>query len=162
MTGLVECADVVIGNEEDAAKVFGVQAEGSRPDAGQVDPEAYAGVCSGLHDRFPQLTTIALTLRTSHSASHNGWSGCLWHEGRFHTGRSYDIAPIIDRVGSGDAFAAGLIHGLLATDVSPTEALEFAIAAGCLKHSIPGDFNLVGRGEVEALMAGQGSGRIVR
>jgi 2-dehydro-3-deoxygluconokinase len=162
MTGLAERADVIVGNEEDADKVFGIRAEGVRPEAGRLDPAAYESVCRQLHDRFPDVRSIALTLRTSHSASHNGWSGCLWHEGRFHTGRTYEITPIVDRVGAGDAFAAGLIHGLLTRPASPADVLEFAIAAGCLKHSIPGDFNLVGREEIEALMAGHGSGRIVR
>lgn len=162
MTGLAEQADVIVGNEEDADRVFGIRAEGAHPEAGRLQPEAYEGVCVQLHDRFPHVKSIALTLRASHSASHNGWSGCLWHEGRFHVGRTYDIVPIVDRVGAGDAFAAGLIHGLLTRPAAPAEVLEFAIAAGCLKHSIPGDFNLVSRDEVEALIAGHGSGRIVR
>lgn len=162
MTGLVERADVLVGNEEDADKVFGIRATGTRPDAGELDRAAYADVCAGLHERFPQLRTIALTLRTSYSASHNGWSGCLSHDGAFRAGRVYDIVPVVDRVGAGDAFAAGLIHGLLTRPSEPAEVLEFAIAAGCLKHSIPGDFNLVGRAEVEALVEGHGSGRIVR
>jgi 2-dehydro-3-deoxygluconokinase len=162
MTGLVERADVIVGNEEDADRVFGIRAEGAHPEAGRLDAVAYGSVCVQLHDRFPHLRSIALTLRTSISASHNGWSGCLWHEGRFHVGRTYDIVPIVDRVGAGDAFAAGLIHGLLTRSAAPTEVLEFAIAAGCLKHTIPGDFNLVNRDEIEALIAGHGSGRIVR
>jgi 2-dehydro-3-deoxygluconokinase len=168
MTGLAERADVLVGNEEDADKVFGIRpesaspAQGSGSEIGGLDAAAYADVCARLHDRFPQSRSIALTLRSSYSASHNGWSGCLWHEGRFHTGRTYDIAPIVDRVGAGDAFAAGLIHGLLTRPLEPADVLEFAIAAGCLKHSIPGDFNLVDRYEVEALVAGHGSGRIVR
>jgi len=168
MTGLVEQADVLVGNEEDADKVFGIRPEGVRPadnarsDPGRLDPAAYEGVCIRLHDRFPQVRSIALTLRSSYSASHNGWSGCLWHEGRFHIGLTYDIASIVDRVGAGDAFAAGLIHGLLTRPETPAEVLDFAIAASCLKHSIPGDFNLVNRDEVQALVAGHGSGRIVR
>ena len=162
MTGLAQRADVLVGNEEDADKVFGIRAEGARPDVGHIDPAAYEGVCARLRERFPRVRSIALTLRSSHSASHNGWSGCLWHDGRFHTGRTYDIIPIVDRVGAGDAFAAGLIHGLLTRPDAPADMLEFAIAASCLKHSIPGDFNLVSRDEVEALVAGHASGRIVR
>jgi 2-dehydro-3-deoxygluconokinase len=104
---------------------------------------------------------IAITLRESKSASHNGWSGCLHSRTDFLVSRRYEITPIVDRVGSGDSFAAGLIYGLrkLAT---PAEALEFATAASCLKHSIPGDFNRVSIEEVQGLMKGGGSGRVQR
>jgi hypothetical protein len=129
--------------------------------AGRVEADTYRVVCEGLHRRFEGLTTIAITLRGSISASHNTWSGVLWHEGRFTTGARYDITPIVDRVGGGDAFAGGLIYGLRAYD-DPQRALDFAIAASCLKHSIFGDFNLVSVAEVEKLMGGDASGRVSR
>jgi 2-dehydro-3-deoxygluconokinase len=110
---------------------------------------------------FPNLRTIAVTLRESRSASHNGWSACL-HDGRnFLVSRHYEITHIVDRVGGGDAFAGGLIYGLQALE-GPQEALEFAVAASCLKHSIPGDFNRFSVQEVQQLLKGGGSGRVQR
>ena len=119
-------------------------------------------VCDNLAKKFPSLKTIAITLRGSISASHNTWSGVLWHEKEFHSAPVYDILPIVDRVGAGDAFAAGLIHGLRKYKNDSQTALNFATAAACLKHSIPGDFNAVSVAEVEALMAGDASGRVSR
>ncbi|HMM28073.1 MAG TPA: sugar kinase [Aggregatilineaceae bacterium] len=161
MPELVSYCDVAIGNEEDAAQVFGIHAPDADVTAGRVEADTYRVVCEGLHRRFEGLTTIAITLRGSISASHNTWSGVLWHEGRFTTGARYDITPIVDRVGGGDAFAGGLIYGLRAYD-DPQRALDFAIAASCLKHSIFGDFNLVSVAEVEKLMGGDASGRVSR
>ena len=162
MPALVEGCDVAIGNEEDAEKVFGIRARGADVTAGRLDADAYCDVCGALHDRFPRLRTVAITLRGSLSATHNTWSGVLWQDGRLLQGRSYDIGFIVDRVGGGDAFAGGLIHGLRSWPADPQRALEFAIAASCLKHSIVGDFNLASAAEVEKLMAGDASGRVSR
>ena len=161
MPELVALCDVAIGNEEDADKVFGIKAPGMDVSAGMVEAEAYQYVCKELATRFPSLKTICITLRGSVSASHNTWSGCLWQGGRFYQGRRYDITPIVDRVGGGDAFGAGIIYGLRCWG-EPEKALDFAIAASCLKHSIPGDFNQVSVAEVESLMQGDASGRVSR
>jgi 2-dehydro-3-deoxygluconokinase len=161
MAGIVAEADVLIGNEEDAEKVFGIRAPGSSVGEGRVDPAGYASVATQLANRFPQLRTIAFTQRGSISASENTWSGVIWTPAAFHVAKAYRIAPIVDRVGAGDAFAAGLIYGLL--DGRPLEAaLEFAVAASCLKHSIRGDINQVSVAEVDALASGSGSGRVER
>ena len=161
MAGIVAEADVLIGNEEDAEKVFGVRAAGSSVSEGRVDPAGYESVAAQLATRFPRLRTIAFTQRGSISASENTWSGVLWTPDAFHVARSYRIAPIVDRVGAGDAFAAGLIYALL--DERPLlAALEFAVAASCLKHSIRGDVNQVSIAEVDALAGGAGSGRVER
>ena len=114
-----------------------------------------------LSERFPRLHTIAFTQRGSISASENTWSGVIWTPDAFHVAKSYRIAPIVDRVGAGDAFAAGLIYGLL-EGRSLEAALEFAVAASCLKHSIRGDVNQVSVAEVDALASGSGSGRVER
>jgi len=118
-------------------------------------------VCKELARRFPNLETIAITLRGSLSASHNTWSAILWHEGEVHTAPRYDIIPIVDRVGGGDSFCGGLIYGLRTYD-DVQHALNFAVAASCLKHTVPGDFNLVSVAEVEKLMGGDVSGRVSR
>ncbi len=108
-----------------------------------MEADQYRSVCEGLAERFPSLKTIAITLRGSLSASHNTWSGVLVAEGAILPAPTYDILPIVDRVGGGDAFMGGLIHGLRKSPGDPQKALDFAAAAACLKHSIPGDFNLV-------------------
>jgi len=162
MTGLVAMCDVAIGNEEDADKVFGVKAPTADVTAGKVDADEYRHVCKELVKRFPNLKTIAITLRGSISASHNTWSGMMMHQGEFYTAPQYDIIPIVDRVGGGDAFMGGLIYGLRKYTGDPEKALRFAVAASCLKHSIMGDFNAVTVAEVEQLMAGDASGRVSR
>lgn len=162
MSELVRYCDVAIGNEEDADKVFGVKAPQVDVTKGKVEADKYRFVCEELAKRFPNLKTVAVTLRGSISASHNTWSGTLWHQGTFYTGPTFDIAHIVDRVGAGDAFAGGLIHGLRAYEGDPQQALNFAIAASCLKHSVLGDFNMVTVAEVEKLMAGDTSGRVSR
>lgn len=162
MPALVEQCTVAVGNEEDADKVFGIRAEGVDVTAGKVEAAAYRSVCEQLHERFPQLELIAITLRGSLSASHNTWSGVLWEGGRLHTAPTFDIAPIVDRVGGGDAFVGGLIHGLRTYGADRARALSFAVAASCLKHSFVGDFNLATTAEVEKLMAGDASGRVAR
>jgi 2-dehydro-3-deoxygluconokinase len=127
-----------------------------------VEADQYRRVCEELARRFPNLKTLAITLRGSLSASHNTWSGVLWDKGQFFTAPTYDIVPIVDRVGGGDAFMGGLIYGLRKSPIDPQRALHFAVAASCLKHSIHGDFNAVSVAEVEQLMAGDASGRVSR
>ncbi len=161
MSELVAYADIAIGNEEDADKVFGIKAPDTDVTAGKVEADKYRFVCEGLAQRFPSLKKIAITLRGSVSASHNTWSAVLWDGGDFLIGSTYDITHIVDRVGGGDSFVAGLIYGLRAYD-SPRQALEFAIAASCLKHTIFGDFNIVSVAEVEKLLKGDASGRVSR
>lgn len=161
MADLVAEADVLIGNEEDAEKVFGIHPSGSAVADGKVDAAGYAAVATQLAERFPSLHTIAFTQRGSTSASDNTWSGVLWTRAGFHVARSYRIAPIVDRVGAGDAFAAGLIYAIL-DGRAPDAALEFSVAAGCLKHTIRGDVNQVSVAEVDALVRGSGSGRVER
>ncbi|HQE92545.1 MAG TPA: sugar kinase [Anaerolineae bacterium] len=162
MAELVRYSDVAIGNEEDADKVFGIKAPAVDVSSGKVEAGGYEYVCTALAERFPNLSTIAITLRGSLSASHNTWSGVLWHQGTFYSAPVYDIVSIVDRVGGGDAFGAGLIYGLRTYGHDVQKALDFAVAASCLKHSILGDFNLVTVGEVEKLMGGDASGRVSR
>jgi 2-dehydro-3-deoxygluconokinase len=162
MPELVTLCDIAVGNEEDADKVFGIRAPDTDVGAGRVQAEAYRFVCDELARRFPRLRTIAITLRGSMSASHNTWSGVLWDSGTFYAGRTYDITHIVDRVGGGDAFCAGLIYGLRTYGENRQKALDFAVAASCLKHSVVGDFNQVSLSEVEKLMEGDVSGRIKR
>jgi 2-dehydro-3-deoxygluconokinase len=159
MSELVELCDVAIGNEEDAEKVFGIRADAA---AGKVSADSHRIVCEKLHERFPRLKSIAVTLRGSLSASHNTWSAILWKDGRLFTAPIYDITPIVDRVGSGDSFMGGLIYGLLTYGDDPQKALNFSVAASALKHTIFGDFNLLSLQEVEQLMGGNASGRVSR
>jgi 2-dehydro-3-deoxygluconokinase len=162
MKDLVSKCDVALGNEEDPEKVFGIKAPESDVLAGKVEADTYLLVCEELARKFPALKTISLTLRGSLSASHNTWSGVLWQNGKFFRAPVYDILPIVDRVGGGDAFMGGLIYGLRKYRDEPQRALNFAAAAACLKHSIIGDFNTVSVAEVETLMAGDASGRVSR
>jgi len=162
MPELVSYCDVAIGNEEDAAKVFGIHAADTDVTSGQVDAAKYRQVCEALHQRFPALQTIAITLRGSISASHNTWSGILWDQGQVYTAPTYDITHIVDRVGGGDSFMGGLIYGLLSYGDDKGRALDFAVAASCLKHTIFGDFNMVSVEEVEKLASGDASGRVAR
>jgi 2-dehydro-3-deoxygluconokinase len=162
MHDLVALSDVAIGNEEDAAKVFGIHAPDTDVTSGQLEAGKYRHVCELLAERFPNLNTIAITLRGSLSASHNTWSGVLWHAGDLFFGPTYDITHIVDRVGGGDSFVAGLIYGLNTYSNQNQRALDFAIAASALKHTIFGDFNLVSVAEVEKMVAGDTSGRVSR
>lgn len=162
MPELVRHSDIAIGNEEDADKVFGIKAPDADVSSGKVEAEGYKYVCAALAERFPNLSAIAITLRGSLSASHNTWSGVLWHQGAFYSAPVYDIVHIVDRVGGGDSFGAGLIYGLRTYGEDVQKALDFAVAASCLKHSILGDFNLVTVDEVEKLMGGDASGRVSR
>ncbi len=161
MPGLVKLCDVAIGNEEDAEKVFGIKAPQVDVTSGKVEAGAYVYVCDELAVRFPNLHTMAITLRGSRSASHNTWTALLWRQGQTFTAPTYDITPIVDRVGGGDSFGGGLIYGLRVYGDSQ-RALDFAVAASCLKHTIWGDFNLVSVAEVEKLMRGDASGRVSR
>lgn len=161
MPDLVSHCNIAAGNEEDAEKVFGIEAPDVDVAAGKVEADTYEVVCKNLVEQFPNLETVAITLRGSLSASHNTWSAVLYHENEFHKSEIYDIQPIVDRVGAGDSFMGGLIYGLR-TYKKKQEALEFAVAASCLKHSIRGDFNLVSVAEVEKLMHGDASGRVSR
>jgi len=159
MTGLVKHVDVLIGNEEDTALVLGVEAKGVDVHAGSLDSDRYAEVARLLHERFG-FRYVATTLRKSINASENGWS-CLLSDGKdCWVSRSYTMR-IVDRVGGGDSFSGGLIYALLSGQ-SGKEAIEFAAAASCLKHSIHGDLNHASVAEVMALVGGSGSGRIER
>jgi 2-dehydro-3-deoxygluconokinase len=162
MPDLVKYCDVAIGNEEDAEKVFGIKAPETDVTAGKVEASQYRYVCAELAKRFPGLHTIAITLRGSLSASHNTWSGVLWHSSDFYAAPMYDITHIVDRVGGGDAFMGGLIYGLRTYGTDYQKALNFAVAASCLKHSIIGDFNQANVAEVEGIMGGNVSGRVSR
>jgi 2-dehydro-3-deoxygluconokinase len=160
MPELVKLTDVCIANEEDCQKALSIQVD-IDVESGQLEREKYSELAERVLATYPNLKSIAITLRESKSASHNGWSACLHTGKEFLLSRRYDITHIVDRVGGGDSFAAGLIHGLLELP-SPAEALEFAVAASCLKHSIPGDFSRFSREEVLALVAGGGAGRVQR
>jgi 2-dehydro-3-deoxygluconokinase len=160
MGELVTYAHVVVANEEDCQKALGISAAAD-VEAGRLATEPYRRLAGEVLEKYPNLTHLAITLRESRSADDNGWSGVLATRTDFLVSRRYDIRNIVDRVGSGDAFAAGLIYGLNTLPESRA-ALEFAVAASCLKHSIPGDLPLLTAAEVQALMAGSGSGRVQR
>jgi len=162
MPELVSYCDVAVGNEEDADKVFGIKAPDTDITSGKIEASKYRYVCEELGKRLPDLQIIAITLRGSISASHNTWSGVLWDRDMFYIGPSFDITHIVDRVGGGDSFVAGLIYGLQTYGDDHQQALNFAVASSCLKHSIFGDFNLSKIAEVEKLMAGDVSGRVSR
>jgi 2-dehydro-3-deoxygluconokinase len=151
---------VVIANEEDCQAALGIQADAD-VHSGKLDREVYRALASKVLDAHPNIKTIAITLRESKSASHNGWSACLYDGKEFLLSRHYEITHIVDRVGAGDSFGGGLIYGLNVLG-SKQEALEFATAASCLKHSIPGDFNRFTVDEVNTLLKGDGSGRVQR
>src|SRR4030042_1357510 len=162
MPDLVKDCDIILGNEEDAEKVFGIKPEGADVFRGEVKGASYESVCKKLRKRFPQAKKIIITLRGSISADHNTWSGVLYDGREFIEAPVYQITHIVDRVGGGDSFMAGLIYGLLNYPDDDQKALNFAVAASCLKHTIHGDFNLVSVQEVEQLMKGDSSGRVIR
>jgi len=165
MAGLVRYVDVGIANEEDCQRSLGIRVEAGdweqEIETGELNYDRYQALCEKVLETFPNLKYQAITLRESYSASHNGWSACLHNRRAFFLSTHYDVTDIVDRVGSGDAFAAGLIYGLT-TGLGDEAALNFAVAASCLKHSIPGDFNLVSVDEVKRLVAGGASGRVQR
>jgi 2-dehydro-3-deoxygluconokinase len=160
MPELVKLADVLIANEEDVQATLGLEAEVDIQ-SGQLDRQQYEKLAGRVLSAYPNLRAIAITLRESINASHNGWSACLRDGQQFLTSHRYDITHIVDRVGAGDCFAAGLIYGMQ-TGLASQETLEFAVAASCLKHSIPGDFSRVSVAEVNALLKDGGSGRVQR
>jgi len=173
MSEILPLVDLVIGNEEDADKVLGIRAEGTSVEEGKIDAAAYRQVARKIHRRFENVSQVAITLRESISASHNNWGAMLFDgpsdEAFFapldELGgyRPYPIRQIVDRVGAGDAFAAGLLYALDSQEYAePAEAVRFATAASCLKHSIPGDLNYASLDEIAALAAGQASGRVQR
>jgi 2-dehydro-3-deoxygluconokinase len=160
MAELFKHVDVGIANEEDCQMSLGIHVDVD-VHSGELEREQYKKLAETVLERYPNLKAMAITLRESKSASHNGWSACLHDRKEFMLSRHYEITHIVDRVGGGDCFAGGLIHGL-ASGKSHQDALEFAVAASCLKHSIPGDFNRFTKEEVEALLKGGGSGRVQR
>lgn len=162
MAGMVERSDIILGNEEDAEKVFGIHAEGLDGTGGKVDGVSYQTVVSQLMTRFPRAKKVIITLRGSVNANHNTWSGVLWDGTELYQAPVYQITHIVDRVGGGDAFMGGLIYGLHTFSGDDQKALNFAVAASCLKHTIKGDFNLVTVAEVEKLLSGNTSGRVSR
>ena len=160
MPELVAFCDVVVANEEDLQMALGMAAAGD-VQSGTLDALQFEGLAEELLARYANVRLVAITLRESKSASHNGWSACLKDRTDFLVSRRYEITHIVDRVGSGDSFAAGLIYGLLRLKTA-REALEFATALSCLKHSTPGDFSRTTPEEVEALLRGESSGRVQR
>jgi 2-dehydro-3-deoxygluconokinase len=162
MEKLVAHCDIVLGNEEDAEMVFGIKPEGVDVKSGHVEGAAYESVGRQLMKKFPKAKKVIITLRGSISASHNTWSGVLWDGKKLLEAPTYQITHIVDRVGGGDSFMGGLIYGLIKFPSDDQKALNFAVAASCLKHTIKGDFNLVTVDEVEKLMTGDGSGRVSR
>jgi 2-dehydro-3-deoxygluconokinase len=159
MTGLMDGVDLCIANEEDAADVFGIRAGGTDVAAGKINYEGYREVAKQLAGRFG-FSQVAITLRESISASDNNWAAMFYSGGECYFSRKYAVR-IVDRIGGGDSFAAGLIYARL-KGMAPQEALEFAVAAGCLKHSIEGDMNAVSVEEVTGLAGGEVSGRVRR
>lgn len=163
MPQLVAGCDLILGNEEDAEKVFGIKPEGFEVEktGGEINAAQFESVCRQLMKKFPRARKIIITLRGSINANHNTWGGCLFSD-KLYQSRRYDITHIVDRVGGGDSFMGGLIYGLIAYPDDDQKALDFAVAASSLKHTIYGDFNMVSVKEVENLMKGDGSGRVVR
>ena len=161
MPALVEGTDIILGNEEDAQMVFGIQPEGIDITSGHVEGAAYESVSRQIMERFPRCRKVITTLRGSVNANHNSWAGVLWDGEQLFESPTYQITHIVDRVGGGDSFMGGLIYGLL-TYSNDQQALNFAVAASCLKHTIYGDFNQVSVDEVEKLISGDASGRVAR
>ena len=164
MTELTSYCDIILGNEEDAEKHFHIKPEGlDITTQGQlVKAEAFLSVCQQMMKKFPNAKKVITTLRGSISASHNSWAGVLYNGKKMYQSPEYQITDIVDRVGGGDAFMGGLIYGLLKWPEDDQTALDFAVAASCLKHTIKGDANLVTVDEVEKLMGGDASGRVSR
>lgn len=160
MSELVKYCDIGIANEEDCQKSLGISAE-VNVESGELNTDKYRELGNNVLAAFPNLKAIAITLRESRSADNNGWSACLNDGENFYHSSKYDICNIVDRVGGGDSFAAGLIYGLNVYN-NQEDALEFAVAASCLKHSVPGDFNRVSLNDVQKLMDGDASGRVQR
>lgn len=162
MAPLISHVDVLIANEEDIQNSLGIASGVSDTDSGTLDYAGYRDLAGRVFAKFPNLSHIAVTLREAHSANSNDWSAVLASRDSFHVSEKYHISSIVDRVGAGDAFSAGLIKAMITRPGDLMYALGFATAASCLKHTIPGDFNLSSTAEVEALLAGNASGRIQR
>ncbi len=162
MTNLMQYVDVCIGNEEDAEKVLGFKPGNTDVTSGDLELAGYEDIFKQMVERF-NFEYVISSLRVSHSASDNGWSACIYSRDtkEFYHSKEYRVAPIVDRVGGGDSFAGGTICGFL-DGKNFKDALEFGVAASALKHTIPGDFNLVSRKDVENLVGGDGSGRVQR
>ncbi|MCB0458595.1 MAG: sugar kinase [Flavobacteriaceae bacterium] len=164
MTELTSYCDIILGNEEDAEKHFGIKPEGLdiTKEGHKVKAEAFLSVCKQMMQKFPKAKKVITTLRGSISASHNTWAGVLYDGSRLYQSKEYQITHIVDRVGGGDSFMGGLIYGMLTYPNNDQKALDFAVAASCLKHTIKGDANLVTVDEVEKLLKGDSSGRVSR
>jgi 2-dehydro-3-deoxygluconokinase len=162
MPDLVSGCDIILGNEEDAEKVFGIRPEKGDVSKGNVSAVEYKSVCVKLMKQFTRAKKVIITLRGSINADHNSWSGVLFDGKELFKAPEYQITHIVDRVGGGDSFMGGLIYGLITWPGDDQKALNFAVAASCLKHTIHGDYNLVSVSEVEQLMKGDASGRVVR
>lgn len=161
MPGLVKHCSIILGNEEDAEKSLGIKPKGVDVTKGQLDTEAYREVSQTIMERFPKARRVITTLRGSVNANHNTWTGTLYDGQKLYNGRQFDITHIVDRVGGGDAFMAGVIYAIL-NDMSDEDTLNFGIAASSLKHTIHGDFNEVTVDEVMKIMGGDTSGRVSR
>ena len=164
MTELTSYCNIVLGNEEDAEKHFGIHPEGLdvHKHGHDVKAEAFLSVCKQMMHKFPRAKKVITTLRGSISASHNTWAGVMYDGEKMYETRQYQITDIVDRVGGGDSFMGGLIYGFLSYGDDNQKALDFAAAASCLKHTIKGDANLVTVAEVEKLLSGDTSGRVAR
>ena len=160
MSEIAKYVDVAIANEEDFQKSLGITAS-SDVESGSLDRNVYEGIAKKAMELYPNLKRVAITLRESKSADRNDWAACIYDGKEFYVSRKYEITDIVDRVGGGDSFSGGLIYGLL-TYEKQSDALEYAVAASCLKHTISGDYNRVTVSEVTALMKGSGSGRVER
>ena len=162
MPELVKYCDVILGNEEDAEKALLIKPEGVNVEGGKVVAEAYLSVSQQIMSRFPKAKKVITTLRSSINANHNNWAGVLYDGKTLYKSPEYQITHIVDRVGGGDSFMGGLIYGLQTYTGDDQKALNFAVAASCLKHTIYGDYNRVTVPEVEKLMSGDASGRVSR
>ena len=164
MTELTSFCDIILGNEEDAEMHFGIKPKGLdiTTQGEQVKAEAFLSVCQQMKEKFPRAKKIITTLRGSISASHNTWAGVLYDGNNLYKSKEYQITDIVDRVGGGDSFMGALIYGLIHYPEDSQKALDYAVAASCLKHTIKGDANLVTIEEIEKLMSGDASGRVAR
>ena len=164
MTQLTSYCDIILGNEEDAEMHFGIRPEGLdiTTQAEHVKAEAFLSVCQQIQRKFPRSKKVITTLRGSISASHNTWAGVLYDGKKLYESTKYQITHIVDRVGGGDSFMGALIYGLIHYPNNDQKALDYAVAASCLKHTIKGDANLVTIEEIEKLMGGDASGRVSR
>ncbi len=159
---LAEGCDIILGNEEDAAMTLNIHPDGVDVKAGHVEADAYLSVSQKIMKSFPRCKKVITTLRGSVNANHNSWSGVLYDGKKLYKAPTYQITHIVDRVGGGDSFMGGLIYGLITYGDDLQSALDFAVAASCLKHTIYGDYNRVSVSEVEKLMGGDSSGRVSR